>query len=74
MYIRQDFASHNYYFFVGPRAKLFRIRFSFEPLSLSTLNFQVATFQKRATLAGSPQIPTNQQVRDRRPLRRTSDP
>jgi hypothetical protein len=44
------------------------------PNGVSTLYFQVATFQKRATLAESPPIPTTQQVPDRRPPCRTSDP
>jgi hypothetical protein len=41
------------------------------PSGVSSLSFQVATFQKRATF---PSIPTAQQVPDRRPPRCTSDP
>jgi hypothetical protein len=62
--------------FLGPLAMLFRVRFSFEPLKrvLYFLYFQVAMFQKRATLVEFPPILTTQQVPDRRYPRRTSVP
>jgi hypothetical protein len=45
------------------------------PNGVSTLYFQVATFQKRAALVESPPIPTAEQVPDRRPPHhRTRDP
>jgi hypothetical protein len=43
------------------------------PTGVNTLYFQVATFQKLATLAESPPIPTTHHIPGWRPSRRTSD-
>jgi hypothetical protein len=68
------FLKMNYFFFLDfEQSYLGSYLVLNHPSSVSTLYFQVATFQKRATLAESPPIPTTQQVPDRRPRRRTSD-
>jgi hypothetical protein len=56
----------NVFFFLRPRAKLFRVDLVLNhPSGVKTLYFQ-----KRATLAQSPPIPTTHHIPGRRPRRR----